>query len=154
MLEALNTSSTSQVVGNPLNPSEIGFGPTKLRTETLGASQPPPGDAPDQTACPMGKIAAIDGGMELLASALQKRPSKIFIPGEKPAVSGEGKAVDVFTNGMVRLAVEGLPKAGGILDIPALERKPILGYSLDNEEALGYFLGDLDDHPLTPPYMP
>ena len=117
MLEALNTSSTSQVVGNPLNPSEGGFGPTKLRTETLGASQPPPGDAPDQTTCPMGKIAAIDGGMELLASALQQQPAKMFIVGEQPVASGEGRAVDVFTNGMVRLAVEGLPKAGGILDI-------------------------------------
>lgn len=86
---------------------------------------------------------------ELPATALQQRPAKMFVAGSGgPVESGEGAALENGTNRLVKLATKVIADGGGILDLPAIERKVPLGYSLDDEEALGYLLGDALDHPL------
>jgi hypothetical protein len=88
-------------------------------------------------------------GAELAADALQHRPSKMFVAGSgRVRESGEGAAAEQATNGLVKLAFGVVEKADGILALPAIERKARLGYSLDDEEAVGYLLGDAINHPL------
>jgi hypothetical protein len=86
---------------------------------------------------------------ELTATALQQRPAKMFVAGsDGPAESGEGAAVEKASNGLLKLAAEVIDSDGGVLKLPAIERKASLGYALDDEEALGYLLGDALDYQL------
>jgi hypothetical protein len=74
----------------------------------------------------------------------------MFVAGLGPLASGEGAAVEQANNGLIKLAAEITEEANGVLALPALKRKHVLGYSLDDEEALGYLLGDSVEYNLEP----
>ena len=120
-----------------------------LQGASMGAGQSPHSSQLKPTDSSLGQNTAITQPAQLTAAALQQRPTKMFVAGSgHPVESGEGAAVAKATNGLVKIAVKVIEDGGGILDTPALQRKPILGYSLDDEEALGYLLGDSVDYPL------
>ena len=139
--------SISADAGNVARPCRNGIEVPALEGELMESGHSPSSESHRTAEFTIG-IDAVAGSssampIQLSAAALQGRPGKMFVAGSGRVLeSGAGAAVEKGSNLLVKLACEMFDKPLGILAVPALERKAILGYALDDEEALGYVLGD------------
>ena len=149
----INVAAAEQVVAQGARPRRSAARVRHQEADCQRTCMEPADESPRPADAPVGALAPDladpEPAGELTVAALQEHACKIFVSdaGEPVASHGPPLATE-STSLLVKLALEAIRSGPGVLALPARERVSPLGYALDDEEALGYLLGDALGHPL------